>query len=525
MTGDVTGVPILPPGDYEIQITASGFRPIVRRGAQLAIGQTLAVDLALEVGSLETAVTVTAEQPRLNLTNGSVSGLVDHRQIRDLPLNGRSFQQLALLQPGVTSALAAGNDVVGGRAPKISINGARPEQNSFLLDGTDINNVYNKTPGSVAGVLLGVDAVLEFQVLTNAYSAEFGKAAGGVINAVTRSGANQLQGSVFAFRRDSALDAKNYFDPKDKPNPPFERNQFGGVLGGPLRRDRTFFFGAYEGLIERLGVTGLTAVPDDNARRGILPSGPGDPAPGDPAVPRRDVPEGQRPIAWRRRERVSIHADPADRRALRPGSRRSSLRLRRQPVRPLHDSDGKVDRQPIVKPPITFTRESSRNQYLTVEHRHLFPPHLLGTFKGGVNRSVSLADNVRTIDIPADMAWIPGEPVGYLTVQGMVTEMAGDYRLPRNDRLNNYQWDQTLFWTRGGTRRQGSACRGSTCSSTRTPRASAAASSPSRAWRIFCRVSRVASISPSPARSIRSGTTASSSGASSRRTISASGRT
>src|SRR6185436_475372 len=203
-----------PPGDYEIRVSVTGFRPVVHRGIQLAVGDALTVDVRLEVGSVETAVTVSVETPRINLANGSVSGLVDDRQIRDLPLNGRSFQQLALLQPGVSSALAAGNDVVGGRAPKISINGARPEQNSFLLDGTDINNVYNKTPGSVAGVLLGVDAVLEFQVLTNAYSAEFGKAAGGVINAVTRSGANQLHGSVFAFRRDSALDAKNYFDPK-----------------------------------------------------------------------------------------------------------------------------------------------------------------------------------------------------------------------------------------------------------------------------------------------------------------------
>jgi len=267
-------VPILPPGDYEVHVTASGFRTSVRRGIQLDIGQTLIVDLALEVGGVEAEVSVSAEAPRINLANGSVSGLIDDKQIRDLPLNGRSFQQLALLQPGVTSALAAGNDVVGGRAPKISINGARPEQNSFLLDGTDINNVYNKTPGSVAGVLLGVEAVLEFQVLTNAYSAEFGKSAGGIINAVTRSGANTVHGSLFEFRRDSALDAKNYFDPKDKPIPPFTRNQFGGVLGGPLRRDRTFFFGAYEGLVERLGVTGLTAVPDDNARRGILPSGP-----------------------------------------------------------------------------------------------------------------------------------------------------------------------------------------------------------------------------------------------------------
>jgi outer membrane receptor protein involved in Fe transport len=442
-------VPLLPPGEYEIRVTARGFRPLVQRGAQLAVGQTLVVDLAVQVGTVETAVTVTADSPRINLANGSVSGLVDDHQIRDLPLNGRSFQQLALLQPGVTSALAAGNDVVGGRTPKISINGARPEQNSFLLDGTDINNVYNKTPGSVAGVLLGVDAVLEFQVLTNAYSAEFGKAAGGVINAVTRSGTNQFHGSAFAFRRDSALDAKNYFDPKDKPIPPFTRNQFGATVGGPLRTDRTFFFGAYEGLVERLGVTGLTAVPDDNARRGVLPTGS---VPLHAAIPRylevlfphangRSLGGGVSELQFTLTQPTEEHFGQArlDHRFASGDSVFGRYTI----------SNGSVDRQPTVKPPIAFTRESSRNQYATIDYRHLFSPNLLGTFKGGFNRSVSLADNVRTIDIPPDMSWIPGEPFGYLTVQGMVTEMAGDYRLPRNDHLNNFQWDQTLFWTKG----------------------------------------------------------------------------
>src|SRR2546423_1284601 len=273
-------VPILPPGDYEVHVTASGFRTLVQRGIQLAVGQTLVLDLALDVGGVEAEVNVTAEAPRINLTNGSVSGLIDDKQIRDLPLNGRSFQQLALLQPGVTSALAAGNDVVGGRAPQISINGARPEQNSFLLDGTGINNVYNKTPGSVAGVLLGVEAVLEFQVLTNAYSAEFGKSAGGIINAVTRSGANTVHGSLFEFRRDSALDAENFFDPADKPIPDFKRNQFGGTLGGPIRHDKAFFFGAFEAIKERLGVTGTAFVPDDSARNFLLPC---QPSPTDPS--------------------------------------------------------------------------------------------------------------------------------------------------------------------------------------------------------------------------------------------------
>src|SRR5215471_1659939 len=186
--------PVLQPGEYEVHVSLTGFQPLARRGIQLAVGQNAIVDLKLELSAIAEEMTVVGDAPHINTTSGAVSGLVNDKEIRELPLNGRSFQQLALLQSGVTAALAAGNDVVGGRTPKISINGARPEQNSFLLDGTDINNVYNKTPGSSAGVLLGVEAVLEFQVLTNAYSAEFGRSAGGVINAVTRAGTNTLRG-------------------------------------------------------------------------------------------------------------------------------------------------------------------------------------------------------------------------------------------------------------------------------------------------------------------------------------------
>src|SRR6059036_1246486 len=265
-------IPVLQPGEYEIQASLPGFQTVSRRGIRLAVGQNAVVDIKLEVGQVTNQIEVVADANPINLTSAALSGLVNDKQIRDLPLNGRSFQQLALLQTGVNAALAAGNDVVGGRTPKISINGARPEQNNFLLDGTDINNVYNKTPGSSAGVLLGVEAVLEFQVLTNSYSAEFGRSSGGVINAVTRSGVNEYHGSLFEFHRNSALDARNFFDPPSRDKPDFTRNQFGGVVGGPIVKDRTFYFAAFEGLIERLGVSGVTAVPDDNARLGILPT-------------------------------------------------------------------------------------------------------------------------------------------------------------------------------------------------------------------------------------------------------------
>src|SRR5688572_17808055 len=451
-TTDASGhfqIPALPPGEYEVQLSLTGFRPQVNRGIRLAVGQVATVDASLELSQITEALEVRADAVTINVTSAAVSGLVGEREIRDLPLNGRSFQQLALLQPGVQSALAAGNDVVGGRTPKLSINGARPEQNNFLLDGTDINNVYNKTPGSAAGVLLGVEAVLEFQVLTNAYSAEFGRSAGGVFNAVTRSGTNRYHGSLFEFHRNSALDARNFFDPPALPKPDFTRHQFGAVLGGPLQRDRTFFFAAYEGLIERLGVTGVTAVPDDDARRGIIG---GRAIALHPAVPRYlDVlfPRANgRSLGNGGAEYLFSETQPTDEHLYQ-------LRVDHRPSaangffgRITHDR-ADVTRIPPNKPPISILEEATRNTYLTGEWQRTFSQNTLNQFRAGLNRSVSLADNRRTIDIPPDMAWLPGEQFGYLTIQGLVTEMAGDFRLPRNDRLNNWQLSNMLISTRG----------------------------------------------------------------------------
>ncbi len=452
-TADAAGyyqVPLLSPGEYEVHFSLGGFRSVTRRGVRLTVGQDAVVDAGLELGQRSEEVVVEADASRVNLTSGAVSGLVSEQAIRDLPLNGRSFQQLALLQPGVQAALSAGNDVVGGRTPKISINGARPEHNNFLLDGTDINNVYNKTPGSSAGVLLGVDAVLEFQVLTNAYSAEFGRSAGGVINAVTRSGGNDFHGSAFEFHRNSALDARNFFDPPSQPKPDFKRHQFGAVLGGPLVKDRTFFFAAYEGLIERLGVTGVTAVPDDDARRGILPGGrvitlhPAIPAYLNLLFPRANG----RSLGGGAAEYLFSGTQPTDEHYFQVRLDHQMSKDDRVFLRATHDR-GQVERIPTNKQPISLTDEATRNTYVTLEQQHTFSPRLINQLRLGLNRSVSLADNQRTVDIPASMAWIPGESFGYLTIQGLVSELAGDFRLPRNDHLNNWQLSDTLLLTRG----------------------------------------------------------------------------
>ena len=467
--------PLLPPGEYELRVRAAGFQVAVLKGVKLTIGQDAVLDVKLEIAGDVERVNVTAEDaPPIDLGSAALSGTVNRMEMNDLPLNGRSFQELALLQPGVNAAVAAGSDAVGGRGKKITINGARPEQNSFLLDGSDINNVYNKTPGSVGGVLLGVETVQEFQVLTNSYSAEFGRSSGGIINAITRSGTNKLHGNLFEYLRNSALDAKNYFDPATNPIPSFKRNQFGGTLGGPIRHDKTFFFGAFEAIKERLGVTGATFVPDDNARNFLLPCAPSDPGcmanglknvavPGTSAAvssllqvlfPRANGPEvldkNQKPTGTAGYSFTRLQ--PTDEYFAQG---RIDHRLSAKDIlfgRYTFDN-GNVQRQVRDKPPDVFTKERSRNQYLTLEHVHSFSQALINTLRVSFARSTAEVDNQRLVDVPSNLWWIPpsagGVQFGFLTIQGLVTEMVGDYRLPRNDHLNNYQWHDTLFWTKG----------------------------------------------------------------------------
>ncbi|PYU36915.1 MAG: hypothetical protein DMG54_35415, partial [Acidobacteria bacterium] len=437
--------PLLPPGEYELRVKVAGFQPVVLKGIKLTIGQDAVLDVKLEItGGVERINVSADEAPPIDLASAALSGTVNRSQMNDLPLNGRSFQELALLQPGVNAAVAAGSDAVGGRGKKITINGARPEQNSFLLDGSDINNVYNKTPGSVAGVLLGVETVQEFQVLTNSYSAEFGRSSGGIINAITRSGTNKLHGNLFEYLRNSALDAKNYFDPATNRIPPFKRNQFGGTLGGPIRQDKTFFFGAFEAVKEQLGVTGLTNVLDDNARnlatgavsslvQILFPRANGRVLGG--GVAEYSFTRSQPTDEYFAQGRIDHHFSEKD------------ILFGRYTF-----DNGNVDRQINNKPPDVFFKERSRNQYVTLEHVHTFSQRLLNTLRVSFARSTSEVDNQRTVDVPPSLWWIPpsagGVQFGFLTISGLVTEMVGDYRLPRNDHLNNYQWHDTLFWTK-----------------------------------------------------------------------------
>ena len=266
--------PNLSLGNYQITASISGFQTEVKRGVTLNVGQNAVIDFSLQVGAVTEQVEVTAEAPLIETTNANVSGLVNERQVHELPLNARNLIELAPQVAGVAFSGSGERSASKGFATKLTIAGTRYNASLFQLDGIDINDTAGSA-GGAAGILMGVETIREFNIISNGYSAEYGKHTGGVFNAVTKSGTNSLHGSAFEFLRNNKLDARNFFDRKtslsDPRLPAYKRNQFGGSLGGPVRKDRTFFFGSYEGLRERLGLTTFRLVPNLSVRQGIVP--------------------------------------------------------------------------------------------------------------------------------------------------------------------------------------------------------------------------------------------------------------
>ena len=269
LTTDADGryvAPNLELGAYEVRAEMSGFQTAVRSGITLTLGAVVMVDLTLSVGQVSQQVEVSGEAPVVETSQSNVAALVSSTQISELPLNGRSYTELATLQEGIVAHRSLGGTSTG-YGQQLSFAGSRPDANAYLLDGADINNVYNKVPASASGGIIGMESVREFQVLTNTYSAQFGKSMGGQLNAVTKSGTNQIHGSAYEFVRNDNMDATTRFT--EKPN--LTRNQFGASLGGPIKKEAAFFFGNYEGFRQREGISSVSDVPDLNARQGVLP--------------------------------------------------------------------------------------------------------------------------------------------------------------------------------------------------------------------------------------------------------------
>ena len=265
----------LPVGAFEIRVAKPGFQEGIRDGIHLFVGQEAVVNFELHLGPVAERIVVNADAPVVTTTAADISGLVGEQQVKELPLNGRSYDELTTLNPGVvnftwekTGGIGVSNSTTGNM---FSVAGNRPQQNLFLLNGVEFTGAAenNMQPGGASQQLLGVDAVREFNLFQDTYPAEYGKHPGGQVMIVTQSGTNQWHGSLFAFMRNSALDSPNFFDAGAAP--PFQRDQFGGSGGGPLRRDKTFLFANYEGFLQRLHQTSVELVPDAQARANAAP--------------------------------------------------------------------------------------------------------------------------------------------------------------------------------------------------------------------------------------------------------------
>lgn len=259
--------PNLSVGTYTIEVKVTGFETAVRTGIDLHVGERPVIDIVTNVGSVTQTVEVASAAPAIDTTNAVVGGIVASEEIEDLPLNGRGFEDLAILQPGVVYASTGARSLSAGFGQKISISGMRVSSNDYTLDGQDIDNAYNDI-GNPTGEAAGIDGVQEYEVVTNPFSAEYGRTGAGLVQIVTKSGTNDFHGSAYDYLRNNVLDARNYFDPVTGP-PAFRRNQFGGTVGGPIKKNRTFFFIDYESLRQVLGVTTVLTVPDANAHMGI----------------------------------------------------------------------------------------------------------------------------------------------------------------------------------------------------------------------------------------------------------------
>lgn len=266
----------IPVGEYEVRVTKAGFAEGIRTGIRLTIDREATVDVTLRLGPVSQQITVSSDAPLVSLTPANITGLVGERQVKNLPLNGRSYDLLLALNPGIvnftsekTGGIGISNSTTGNN---FAVSGNRPQQNLFLLNGVEYTGAAenNMTPGGPSQQLLGVDAVREFNVLGDSYDAEYGKHPGGQVLIETESGTNEWHGSAFEFLRNNALDAANFFDRDGAP--PFRRNQFGGSIGGPIQKSKTFICSSYEGYRQELNQTSAAFVPDATSRAAAAPS-------------------------------------------------------------------------------------------------------------------------------------------------------------------------------------------------------------------------------------------------------------
>jgi outer membrane receptor protein involved in Fe transport len=458
----------LAPGTYRIDVERDGFRKHTQT-LVLAVNQEIDLTVPLLAGSRTDSVSVSGQAPMTRTESASMGGVINTRAILGLPLDGRNFYELGLLLPGVVPAAPGSAGSVRGDFA-INVNGGREDSNNFLLDG-----VYNGDPKlNGFGVNPPVDAIREFEVLTNAYDASFGRNAGGQVNVVTKSGTNQVHGTIYEFFRNAGLDARNFFAPSNEASPKYQRNQFGASAGGPLVKDRTFLFGDYQGRRVREGITRITNVPTLAERRGDFsqslnpPINPlsGQPFPGNQLpqmfqhpvgsaianlypLPNRDI-GGQNfvssPTLRDREDQFDIRLDHSL-------SQRSEISAR-------YSFADRLLYDPFSGPTYSLvpgfgTDIPRRAQNAMISETHVFTPTLLNELRAGFDRVALSAtqENVNNnlnqqVGLPAISAKPRDAGLSFITITGY-SPLGDEGNNPQRGVTNSYELLDHLTWTRG----------------------------------------------------------------------------
>jgi len=438
--------PELAIGDYELQASKMGFQTVIRKGITLDVGRAPVIDFQLPIGRAEQTVNVETTISQVETTTSAVSSLVNQTQMRELPLNGRNFEQLVLLAPGAVAYTAGPVSQLIGRNATFSVAGGRPEGAAILLDGENLQNWWQRGSGAgVTGTSLGIEAIAEFQTLTNTYGAEFG-GNGAVINAATKSGTNSVHGSAYDFLRNSKLDARNFFESFVAPGDttahvaPFRKNQFGGSVGGPIKKDKLFFFGNYEGIRQLLGLTSKNFVPTAAIRATATPTMA--PVVALYPLPTVDLGNGTGYLFQSANQiaqedyflvRVDYVMSDKDSIFFRYLSDRGGL------TNPMNTNPGTL--------PLWPTYDNSKNQFATLQDRHIFSANLVNVFSTAFSQPTS--GEIQPSTAP-QLQVFPGQnrQDTFISVPGLASLGAGI--------VSNFQYTQNKFtqsddviWTKG----------------------------------------------------------------------------
>ncbi len=443
-------VPNLPIGPYDITVSQSGFQNAVRSGVTLTVGSTPVFDFQLAVGQATQTVNVSAAAEQVQTTSDAISSVVNQTQMRELPLNGRNFEQLILLAPGVSTYPAGGSSALTSVANAYSISGTRPEGYANLLDGEDVLNWWQRNAGGdVNGTSLGIEGIAEFQTLTSTYGAQYA-GNGGVINAVTKSGTNEFHGSIYEFFRNSDLDSRAFFDGNSPP--PFHRNQYGAALGGPIKKNKVFFFVNWESIEQVLDTTNPTFVPSAEVHQGIVYNGTNTPTkytlnPASAAMlslyPLPTTATSNPDVGL-----INVIGNQSSPESFGVGrldwniSDKDSMFVRYEADfgnRTTFGGPNTLDLWP--------TYDQTHNQFFSIGERHIFSPNLISQFTSSFSRPVT--GEVQPTEHSALQLFTPARQDAYIDLPNGITPLGSAFINPFQYLQNKFTNSENMDWIHG----------------------------------------------------------------------------